>query len=319
MPTVESRILVFDGMRGCLAVLIAAYHFRVGGIFQNTFIDNSWIVVDFFFVLSGFFITLKYGESLKSSHTVIKFFKQRFLRLYPLHILMLMVFLGFECGKAIVSTMFDIPFTDQPFSKNNFLSLLSNSLFMQGIFQPLTWNYPSWSLTGEFICYGLAALTFWQFRSNRTLRLFSTFIFCACSTLTLYLSETPYSDITVFRAFLGFSLGSIVYELSKSMTISFKGYLLDISSISILLLVLLMDYIPLSFHFTLTIIFAIMLIILVNTNTSSVFISFLESRSLVRLGELSYSVYMIHAAVWVVLNQFVKAIPFDNTYVTFFW
>ena len=63
------------------------------GIIQNSnFIMNGGLVVDFFFVLSGFVISLNYLDKINTKNDLIKFQKKRFLRLYPLHILTLLIF-----------------------------------------------------------------------------------------------------------------------------------------------------------------------------------------------------------------------------------
>ena len=54
---------------------------------QNIFMSNSELAVDFFFVLSGFVISLNYFYKLNDFNIFFDFIKKRFLRLYPLHFL----------------------------------------------------------------------------------------------------------------------------------------------------------------------------------------------------------------------------------------
>ena len=86
------KLLSLEGLRGIAAISVAFFHFNNGSHFNNIFVSNAWLMVDFFFVLSGFVIALNYQNKLKNIHDLLVFQKKRFFRLYPLHFIMLMVF-----------------------------------------------------------------------------------------------------------------------------------------------------------------------------------------------------------------------------------
>ncbi len=65
-------------------------------------------MVDFFFVLSGFVIALNYQHKIRTFGNLVNFQSRRFLRLYPLHFLMLMVFLGIALIKYVGETRFGL-------------------------------------------------------------------------------------------------------------------------------------------------------------------------------------------------------------------
>ncbi|TIW91548.1 MAG: acyltransferase, partial [Mesorhizobium sp.] len=91
------RFLVLDSWRGICALLVALFHFPTGStISQSAFIGSSYLFVDFFFVLSGFVIASSYGNRLSQPQQVARFALVRFGRIYPLHLLMLAAFAGFE-------------------------------------------------------------------------------------------------------------------------------------------------------------------------------------------------------------------------------
>ena len=74
-------------------------------IASNAFVDNAWLMVDFFFVLSGFVIALNYQGAIRSGASLLEFQYRRFFRLYPLHLVMLLVFLLLECAKGIAASI----------------------------------------------------------------------------------------------------------------------------------------------------------------------------------------------------------------------
>jgi peptidoglycan/LPS O-acetylase OafA/YrhL len=60
------------------------------------FFVHAWLFVDFFFVLSGFVIAASYGERLVKGFGVERFMLLRLGRLYPVHIVVLAVYVAYE-------------------------------------------------------------------------------------------------------------------------------------------------------------------------------------------------------------------------------
>ena len=55
----------FDALRGLFALLIVIFHFpNNSALYDNSFIKNSFQVVDCFFVISGFVIAYNYEKKL---------------------------------------------------------------------------------------------------------------------------------------------------------------------------------------------------------------------------------------------------------------
>src|SRR5512141_2294033 len=89
-----------DGWRGLCACLVALFHFHgYSPVYSWDVIRNSYLFVDFFFVLSGFVIAWNYSSRLGSAVEVKQFLVLRVGRLYPLHIFMLFLFLAWETAK----------------------------------------------------------------------------------------------------------------------------------------------------------------------------------------------------------------------------
>ena len=91
-------------------------------------------MVDFFFVLSGFVISLNYQRRILVFGDLLNFQLRRFLRLYPLHFLMLAVFLGVEIARYYAEATYGLVASNPAFTVNNIESFLHNLLLTQNIF-----------------------------------------------------------------------------------------------------------------------------------------------------------------------------------------
>src|SRR6476620_7134891 len=86
-------------LRGFAALMVVIYHFEeVIGRFVNAsdsmFIRKSYLMVDLFFVMSGFIIFHVYNNDFKKSidrYSFSKFLVSIFSRIYPLHFFMLLI------------------------------------------------------------------------------------------------------------------------------------------------------------------------------------------------------------------------------------
>src|SRR5947199_4414119 len=87
-----ARFVVLDSWRGIAACLVALFHLDAySHLYGMPFLRNSWLFVDFFFVLSGFVIAANYQQRLLDGFGVGRFLLLRLGRLYPLHFTMLAV------------------------------------------------------------------------------------------------------------------------------------------------------------------------------------------------------------------------------------
>uniref|UniRef100_UPI003B3A7C47 acyltransferase family protein n=1 Tax=Spirosoma sp. TaxID=1899569 RepID=UPI003B3A7C47 len=159
----KHRFQVLDIFRGIFASMVVLFHlsgFSDTPILNNEFIYNSDMFVDFFFVLSGFVIVYNY-KSISSFDQFKTFLQKRIVRVYPLHFLMLMAFLGIELSKHSLSAYIHVNRLEN--EHNNIYSFftslfLVNSIKMFGI-KDVSWNIPSWSISAEMISYIVFGLT----------------------------------------------------------------------------------------------------------------------------------------------------------------
>jgi peptidoglycan/LPS O-acetylase OafA/YrhL len=219
------RFAALDGWRGICASLVALYHVEVigeiyAGHFRNlAVISNAYLFVDFFFVLSGFVIAHTYQSKIASIEGVVTFAIRRFGRVWPLHMIVLVAFIGLEFAKLLAHAH-GIATETAPFS-GSFTSpaIVTNIFLVQsfGLHSELTWNQPSWSIGVEFYTYLAFALLvlIWRGRIAAVSALTviaGALIVAACSRN--YMRTT--FDYGFFRCLDGFFVGVLVHRLYRS-------------------------------------------------------------------------------------------------------
>lgn len=178
-------------------------------------IRNSYVAVDFFFVLSGFVIASAYGNRLRIPQDARRFALRRFGRLYPLHIAVLGIYIGIELGR-----LYFLHAPDAFTNNTSVPSLFANLFLVQG-FTPdhETWNYPAWSISVElwanFAFAVLAVSLGRRFLACSLLILAATGAFVASNgRLTLPVSPVEVDVLLdAMRSIFGFLLGTITFAL----------------------------------------------------------------------------------------------------------
>ncbi len=130
----SQRFLALDALRGLAALWVLYFHVY-GGM--------AYLAVDFFLVLSGFILSHRYLYSDKPS-TPLAFINHRIARLYPLHLYTLLMF-------TLVHWL--MYWTMPDFPDGTLFTFIQNLTMTHNIgLNPhgLTWNYPSWSVSVEF-------------------------------------------------------------------------------------------------------------------------------------------------------------------------
>lgn len=104
-----------------------------------TFLQNGYLGVSFFFLLSGFILTVAYKGRLGSAADVGRFFIARFARIYPVYLLALILALPVDGPDNLFSAALT--------------PILLQSWGAAGSTLGLDWNYPSWTLSVEALFY----------------------------------------------------------------------------------------------------------------------------------------------------------------------
>lgn len=309
------RFKSLDGWRGLAALFVALYHLPfINHIYDLPFLRNSFLFVDFFFVLSGFVITHAYQNRLYKTQDITLFIKKRIARLWPLHIFVLLLFLGFEFLKLFLYktgslTLEAVPFTGE-YSVESFVS---NLLLMQslGFHSNLSWNYPSWSISAEFYTYIVFALIFLISNKSKMMIQLQYFILILVSFYILYrnvdLINYATYDFGLFRCIPGFLLGSISYILHIKSN-NFKMPLASLIEIAVITATYFFFVYAGDTKFSLIAPFMFSLVVFVFSFEQGILSKFLQNHRIQNLGKWSYSIYMLHALLILIIGRTIKVI-----------
>ena len=288
------RIHTLDGFRGIFALMIIIDHAANDSfIFQNFIVQKADYFVDYFFVLSGFVISYNYLHKIKDFASFKDFMVRRLIRLYPLLLYTTLLFFGLMLIGKHWNT-FNDPYPVLFLQLTDTLTLMnSNPIFGSS----LGINYPSWSISSEMISYALFGCCLFMFRKNAVIVL-SLFLLGA-GLFILYTGRYMYmGDFGFVRGLFCFILGYLVHLLSQKVNPRF-GTLPELLFLFLLLLVF--KYLPSDGAILLPFVFALGIFIFVSGK--GIITSFLETKPAQFLGKISYSVYLNHAIVVLILKK----------------
>lgn len=113
----------------------------------TTFLSHGWMSTSFFFVLSGFILSYLYwGENGELSSSKRKFWLSRFSRIYPMHIMVLLITIPFGMTIGFAK---DLPLTELV------PSIIVNMALIQAWYPPYIphWSWPMWTLSALVFLY----------------------------------------------------------------------------------------------------------------------------------------------------------------------
>ena len=157
-PTASELLPALTGVRFFLALWVVLHHLTSKNMMLEpwvrtippalaTVIRGGYLAVGWFFVLSGFVLARRYGNTTWTKKALYRYGVSRFARIYPVYALSLMLI-----GPIMVMDF-------RPAWIANYLLLLQGWVEKPAVY----WNTPAWSLSCElffYLCFPLAVFLF---------------------------------------------------------------------------------------------------------------------------------------------------------------
>lgn len=301
------RFYALDAFRGLAALFVVLYHMPVinGTLTSLVFFQKSSVLVEFFFILSGFVLAHSYARRKLNFKS---FLVSRAFRLYPLHLFMLAVFVFLYGVRGLM-----LPGEDAFQGANSLSELLPNALLIHSWstnFIGVSFNYPSWSISIEFglymIFYGTLYLP--SYKLKRLVWGLVGLVFFLLLTL---------NNIPQFRGLSCFFIGVYIYEVIYRGGLSIASISLRVATvIEVILIIFAVVSISSDVVFYRNVNIAIFSFLVLFFSLELGGISKLLSKPILQnVAQKSYSIYLVHAAVLLVftwaLQIFANAFDFD--------
>jgi len=317
----KARVTKLDGLRGVFSLMVMFFHYRENMlpemIYNNFFIRESYLFVDFFFVLSGYVIALNYNV-MNASDVLVKYLKKRFFRLYPLLLYTTLLFFSYYLVLKLMKIYFP---SLSIFNGQDVINLKDECLYLiDTIFltnstpflgSTMGVNIPTWSISSEFISYIFYGIIVFMFVGRvRNLLLLGTII---CGLVYSYYQADlfPFNgDFGFVRGLIAFNLGYFVWYFSnKNIKIpNIMEFFIPI------LLIILFYYLNLYSTYQVEIRYLLGIFVVPLFFSFSI-LSFLKTDGLISrllnlkifqfLGNISYSIYLNHYLIILVIPKLI--------------
>ena len=291
------------GIRGIAAWLVVLYHIRLALTVLLpadviALLARGYLAVDLFFMLSGFVIWYNYADRLREDGAAAArlFLWRRFARVWPLHAVILVAFMAFVA--LLLAT--GRPAPGYPLGELPLHLLLVQNW---GLTSALAWNHPAWSISTEFAAYLLFPLLVqlrWARLSAPALVLLAVVLLAAVHLLFALTGHQNLGDaipqLGLWRCLAGFALGNVLCLLWQhwrgrhGLAVVAGAGSLAIAGLGLALQLPETAFVPAAF-------FSGLLALALGQGP---IVRLLGSRVLTRLGEISYSTYLVHFLLWIV-------------------
>jgi peptidoglycan/LPS O-acetylase OafA/YrhL len=204
------EIKILTSLRFFLAMGIISYHFLDTSdlpLLLANLVEKGWNAVPFFFILSGFVLTLGYYKVPYKKLNVVPFFTTRFFRLYPSYILALILIV--IAYLVLLQKQFD------QFAFFSYVFLLQP--FLAGKNYEAVYNGPGWSVVTELYLYLLFPLIrnkLVKFKNTNqvVIALIITMLLnVIISLIVSFILHDKTSESSEFKTFLIFAHGPLYY------------------------------------------------------------------------------------------------------------
>jgi peptidoglycan/LPS O-acetylase OafA/YrhL len=290
-------------LRGIAAIWVIFFHFHQ--VFlqydlpaHTQMIAKGYVMVDLFFILSGFIISHVYQQSFQtglSAQSFRRFIVARFGRVYPLHLFTLIFLI------ALIPLMGGWNMIDSPSAIATNLLLIHSF----GIHKVFTWNVPSWSISAEWWAYMVFPFLaiFISRRKGLAIGILAIFAILAYIAMMYWLPRhdpfdpkvvVPHNldisfDYGYLRGLAGFISGMLLYKLYEAGLFR-KIFQKDIMAVCVIGCTLVCLHFGLNDGVYIILFAAVIYVFACNEGKLH---SFCNNRIAQYLGKISYSIYMI--------------------------
>ena len=309
------RLEQLTGLRFFAALLVFASHLNWSNshsVFQIIF-SSGYVGVSFFFILSGFVLSLSYESKISNGALSFKrYILLRLARLSPLHFATAFAFIIFGIFEGTL----------------NILPALANLTYLQS-WVPHTSMYfslnaPSWSLSNEmffyFLFFFLIALS--PCRLVKFTIALSLVVLIAACVVTFFIDGEKLlgSNKTfahwMFYIFPGFRLlefmvGMVMFRVWRD-GFSLHRFFTPISYILLFLCMYLAESVSEPFRMSLFFLPAISLFLYAHLSDNTYVSKFYSSKSLVLLGNASFAFYLIHVPLITIIRNILASYTIDD-------
>ncbi len=307
MPNKTEYLSNLTPLRGIAALLVAVFHFEMAiarfiPAAQTMFFEKCYLMVDLFFIMSGFIMMHVYDETFTNSINKIslrKFFVARFARIYPLHF--------FALALLVILVLVFSPAGTYPNRIEDPSAILTNFLLIHTFYihNIYTWNIPSWSISAEMVAYIFFPIIAIFINRKKALSVIVLIIFIVAayySIMYLLPRKNPlYPEIPVphninttydygsLRGVAGFIAGMLmylVYQLPQFRNIFSKDIVAFLICIALIV----------SMHFAVSDAWVVILfaaIVISFASNENYLHKICNNRVLQYLGDISYSIYLM--------------------------
>ncbi len=322
-------LLGLQGLRAIAAFSVAISHSWDSLVRNSAWFNGSFLVVDLFFILSGFMITAAYGKRSLDSGAATDLVLARLGRLYPLHLFTLMLWLAIAFGKQGAQLLVQAagygsgltPLAEQPEIFNFTYFLLSLvMLHGVGIIDSDLFNFAAWSISIEFWAFTIIIILFTSVSAQRArivalLSLMaiciSWFAFSWWSASTGTFETAVRLEKLLPRSVLDYAVGVLTLMATRRWLPRWRSLvsigLLQVAVVTaIVLTVCNQPWLPWSQLWSLP----LWGVLIFSMGDDRGWLSrVLGTRPMVWLGERSYGIYMAHALIRIIYYHVSKHIP----------
>lgn len=265
-------------------------------------LTHTGLAVDFFFILSGYSIARAYLDRTWTLRSLGRYLRNRLARLYPAHLAVLLAFLALFIGGTTVG----IASEEGAFPPMGFLAELTLTRVWFG--EALWWNPPAWSLSAQLLAFmvfpAIAVVLRGRLRRTPVVAVLAVGLI-AIGTLSAAVAPSAMNGMAapVIRVLCGFTLGVCISLAAQNLPVTrHAAWVAGGGAAGLLMAAVLLD--PGAPRAWAALTFGAIIVggLAVASPRST---GWLRSRTALFLGRLSFSTYLVHVFVLILLAKLI--------------